>query len=202
MPRPRLVPTFFPAAMPSRALLLLLLFILLPGCAQNVVHLVYPAPKESVAAKADAPSVCVVTFEDRRDKAELGLRRDGDKFQPRTNIADWMSRAMADELAQTGLTVTYADNLAQARASNPGYIVTGIIDEVWLTENSLTRYTSTMRVTLSVLHANGSYLTKTNYNSSFSQTVLPTSDAPQSTLSEGLVDLLRPAAQNIERSLK
>ncbi len=202
MPRLRSAAQYHFAGASLRILQFLALAVLLSGCAQNVVHLVYPAPKEAVTPKAGSPSVCVVLFEDRRGKAEIGERRDGGKFQPRTNVASWISRAMADELAQTGLTVTYADDLSQAKASNPAYILTGVIDEVWLTENSLTRLTCTMRVTLSLLRGNGSYITKNNYHSTFSQTVIPTSDAPQSILSEGLIDLLRPAARNIERSLK
>ena len=185
-----------------RVLPCLLLFLLLPGCAQNVVSLDYPPPKEAVVPNAGASTLCVVQFADKRTQLAIGQRRDGGDFQPRTDVASWVSRAMADELAQVGLSVTYAENMAAAMASHPRYIVTGIINEIWLTENSLTRYTSAMHVTIALLRGEGSHITKNNYQSTFSQTVMPTSDVPQTMLSEGLVDLLRPAARNIELSTK
>lgn len=182
-----------------RFLLLVLLASVLAGCAQSIVHLVYSAPKETITPRAGAPTVCVVAFEDRRGKDEIGQRRDGGLFLAHADVTGWVSRAMADELARTGLTVTYTSDIGQAKASNPDYIVTGVIDEIWLTESSLTRYASSMRVTISLLRGNGSYITKNNYSSTFSKTVIPMSDVPQSMLSEGLIDLLRPAARNIER---
>ncbi len=185
-----------------RALPCLLLALFLSGCAQNVVSLNYPAPKDTVIAKAGATTVCVVEFADKRDKMDIGQRRDGGSFQARNNVAAWVSRAMADELALTGLVVTYADTMAAAKASGPKYIVTGVINEIWLTENSLTGYSCSLRVTVSLLRSDGSHITKNNYQSMLSKTVIPTSDVPQTMLSEGLVDLLRPAARNIELSLK
>lgn len=173
----------------------------LTGCAQNVVRLNYPA-YPAVAVKPGAASICVVLFEDRRGKAEIGQRRDGQNFQPQTAVDDWMSRAMADELAQSGFVVTYAQTLEQARQTNPQFIVTGVIEEVWLSEPSFSSLTCSMRATISLLRGNGTHVFKNNFSASLTKTVIPAMDSTPKILAETLGDLLQPAARKIEQTAR
>ena len=181
--------------------LLLLAALFLTGCAQNVVRLGYPSAP-SVVAKSGSPSICVVLFEDRRGKAEIGERRDGQSFQPQTAVDDWMSRAMADELAQAGFVVTYARTFELAKQSAPDFIVTGVIEEVWLKEPSFTSLSCSMRVTVSLLRGNGTHLFKNNFSASLNRTVIPAMDSAPKILTETLNDLLQPAAQKIEQTAR
>ena len=192
-------------ANPRGALRLLSLIIVsalfLTACAQNVVRLNNPS-SQTVIAKTGAPSVCVVLFEDKRGKSEIGQRRNGDLFLPRSSVDDWVSRAMADALVRHGLVVTYAQDLEQAKQSNPNYIATGGIEEVWLKESSLTTLTCSMRATVSLLRGNGTHVFKNTFTASLSKRVIPGTDSAPDVLTETLGDIVQPAAQKIEQTAR
>lgn len=172
---------------------------LFTGCARNVVRLSYPAPETGVA-KNGASSICVVLFEDRRNKAEIGQRRNGELFQPQTAVNDWVSRAVADELVRAGFVVTYAQTLEQARQSSPDFIVTGIIEEVWLSEPSFTSLACSMRATVSLLRGSGTHVFKNSFSAKLTRTVIPAMDSSPKILTETLGDLLEPAVRKIEQA--
>ncbi len=92
----------------------------------NTVRLIPPPALSGQSLPApNAPSICVVNFEDgRSDEYSVGVRRDGSAFTTNQNMSEWISRALADELARDGLRVTYAVSVAQARSGNPDYLVT------------------------------------------------------------------------------
>lgn len=114
----------------------------------NTIRLLPAPPIESSALPApNAPSVSIVCFADQRPDPEIvGKRRDGSAFTTGNDAAEWVSRALADELARRGLRVTFAMDTAQARSGNPDYLVTGDIEQVWLTESSAVELTAQMRV--------------------------------------------------------
>ena len=125
----------FPAAL----LPALLAVLLLSACGpSNNVRLLPPPPLDaSVLPAPNAPRVSVVTFADKRtDQSALGVRRDNSAFVTSDDVAQWISRALADELARNGMQVTFALNVGQARSGNPDYLVTGQVDEAWLRETS------------------------------------------------------------------
>ena len=190
-------------SMPVVLLALLGAVFLLSACGpSNTVRLLPPPPLDaSVLPAPNAPSVSVVNFEDKRvDTSSVGVRRDGSAFTTSGDVAEWISRALADELARSGFQVTFAANVNQARSGNPDYLVTGQVDEVWLKENSSLEITSQMRVKCALANRKGR-LWSESCNASQSRSGLPSGSTADNLLLDTLRDLVKPMAQKIVQTI-
>lgn len=184
--------------------LVLSLAILCAACGPgNTVRLLPPPSLSSQTLPApNAPSVSVVNFEDKRpDAFAIGERRDGSAFTTSQSAPEWISRALADELARNGLRVTYANSVAQARSGNPDYLVTGRVDGVWLKEDGRLQLTSSMRVNLSLANRKGRIWSET-CNSSETKAGLPSKGWADDLLLSTLKDLIKPIAQKIVHTVE
>lgn len=168
----------------------------------NTVRLIPPPALSGQSLPApNAPSICVVNFEDgRSDEYSVGVRRDGSAFTTNQNMSEWISRALADELARDGLRVTYAVSVAQARSGNPDYLVTGRVDNVWLKEDGRLQLTSSMRVNLALANRKGRIWSET-CNSSETKAGLPSKGWADDLLLSTLKDLIKPIAQKIVQTV-
>ena len=190
-------------SMPFILLALLGAVFLLSACGpSNTVRLLPPPPLDaSVLPAPNAPSVSVVSFEDKRvDTSSVGVRRDGSAFTTSGDVAEWISRALADELARSGFQATFAANVNQARSGNPDYLVTGQVDEVWLKENSSLEITSQMRVKCALANRKGR-LWSESCNASQSRSGLPSGSTADNLLLDTLRDLVKPMAQKIVQTI-
>lgn len=179
--------------------LLLLLVITLTACGPgNTVRLLPPPPiAASSLPPPNAPSVSVVSFkETRSNPSVVGVRRDGSDFTTTGDVAVWISRALADDLARKGFRVTYATDAREARNSSPTYLVTGTVDEVWLKENSAMDLSSQMRITVTLANRAGKIWTE-SCNTSQTKTGLPGSGNADNLLLSTLNDLITPVANKI-----
>lgn len=184
------------------ALLLVLAALALSACAPgNSVRLLYSPPDAAVLPDPSAPRVTVVMFEDKRPVVQVGERKDGTSFVAASTVSDWVSRSLADELARQGLQVSFALTPEQARAGGPDYIVTGVVNEVWLKELKTTEFSTSMKLAVSV-----SDYTKVLYTEHLSggqsKQVIPASDVVEKLLAETLRDVLQPAARKIQSTVK
>lgn len=192
---------------PSRNSLLITLLLLictLAACGPgNSVRLLPPPPlAASSLPPPNAPSVSVVNFsDDRPDQYAIGTRRDGSAFTTGGDVAQWIGRSLADELARRGFRVTFAMDANQARNSNPDYLVTGKVDQVWIRESSALEMSAQMRVNCTLASRKGKLWTET-CNSSQSRGTLPSSSAADKLLLDTLDDLLRPIAQKILQTVE
>ncbi|WP_297826964.1 hypothetical protein [uncultured Desulfovibrio sp.] len=181
----------------------LLAALLLAACGpSNNVRLLPPPLDASVLPAPNAPRVSVVTFADQRqDQSALGVRRDKSAFVTGDDVPQWISRALADELARNGMQVTFALNVNQARSGNPDYLVTGQVDEVWLREASATDISSTLRVSYVLANRQGRLL-RESLNASQSRSGLPSGAAADNLMLETLRDLVKPMAQKIVQAVQ
>lgn len=181
----------------------LLAALLLAACGpSNNVRLLPPPLDASVLPAPNAPRVSVVTFADQRqDQSALGVRRDKSAFVIGDDVPQWISRALADELARNGMQVTFALNVNQARSGNPDYLVTGQVDEVWLREASATDISSTLRVSYVLANRQGRLL-RESLNASQSRSGLPSGAAADNLMLETLRDLVKPMAQKIVQAVQ
>ena len=185
-------------------LVLVLLAFLATACGPaNSVRLLPPPFQEgAVLPGPKAPRVTVVAFEDKRqDMTVLGSRRDNTAFVTNDSVTQWISKALADELARNGLQVSYSDSVNQARAGNPDYLVTGDVDQVWLREKSATDLSTQMRVNYSVANRQ-SRIYKETLNASQSRTVMPTGSAADNIMLDTLRELIKPMAQKIVQAIE
>lgn len=179
--------------------LLGLFFLSLTACGPgNNVQLLPAPPIEAASLPApNAPSVSIVSFADKRLNPEvLGKRRDGSAFTTNNDVAQWLSRALADELARRGLRVTFAMNTAQARSGNPDYLVTGEIEQVWLSEISRVELSCQLRVKCSLANRKGRIWTETT-NASQTHGGLLGGSATDALLQDTMHELIQPIAQKI-----
>lgn len=174
----------------------LLIPLLLSGCAGNVIHLSYPALQAAGPSGAVKDiSVCVIDFDNKRTEAVLGKRLNGDDILPRTPVERWLATSLAEELGHAGYRVSTAEDLTAALAMRPDYIIAGEAEEVWLAETSFTRYTGTIRASITLLDGQGGHLTTNVYNCIYSKTVLPIYGVPQTLLADALQEMLLPAVK-------
>ena len=186
------------------ALFLVLLAFLATACGPaNSVRLLPPPFQEgAVLPGPKAPRVTVVAFDDKRqDMTVIGSRRDNTAFVTNDSVTQWISKALADELARNGLQVSYSDSVNQARAGNPDYLVTGDVDQVWLREKSATDLSTQMRVNYSVANRQ-SRIYKETLNASQSRTVMPTGSAADTIMLDTLRELIKPMAQKIVQAIE
>ena len=172
------------------------------GPANSVRLLPPPFQEGAVLPGPKAPRVTVVAFDDKRqDMTVIGSRRDNTAFVTNDSVTQWISKALADELARNGLQVSYSDSVNQARAGNPDYLVTGDVDQVWLREKSATDLSTQMRVNYSVANRQ-SRIYKETLNASQSRTVMPTGSAADNIMLDTLRELIKPMAQKIVQAIE
>lgn len=187
-----------------RYLPLCLAFLFLCACGPgNSVRLLPPPPIAASSLPAPtAPSVSVVNFKDERiDPIAIGQRRDGSAFTTTGDVSSWVSRALADELARKGLRVTFAMTASQARSSNPDYLVTGSVNEVWLKENSAMDMSAQMRIICALASRQGKLWSET-CNSSQNRASLPSGSSAENLLLDTLRDLIKPVADKILQTVE
>lgn len=191
---------------PIRLLALLSLSSLCLLCAcgpgNNVRLLMPPALDNTVLPAPNAPRVSVVNFADKReDSTSIGARRDGSAFTTTGDATQWISRALADELARSGLQVTYALTTSEGRMGNPDYLVTGQLDQLWLRESSALDYSALIRVNCTLANRKGR-LWQESINSSQNRSALPSGSAAEKILLDTLRDLVKPMAQKIIQTVE
>ena len=177
-----------------------LLFAFLGGCATSSVPLTYVPSGEEVIPIAGAPTISVVTFVDARTETAIGIRSDGTAFTADGPVADWVSQALATELTRLGYVVTFAPTEAQAKRSGATYVVTGKVEEVWLTEASSTSFEARMRASVQ-LNKNHLQLMKNTFNSALSRRDVPLASLPKKVLAETLRDLITPMTLAIRQKI-
>lgn len=181
----------------------LLLVTFLCACGPgNTVRLVPPPAIEASSLPApNAPTISVVLFADKRpDPNIVGKRRDGSAFTTNGDVAQWISRALADELARKGMQVTYATDTSEARRGSPDYLVTGQVEQFWLTETSAVEISDNMRVKCTLASRKGKIWTETT-NSSQTQGGILSGSSADALLLATLRDLTQPISQKIIASV-
>ena len=178
------------------------LFLAACGPSNNVRLLPQPPLDAAVLPTPSAPNITVVTFTDSRpDHTSLGVRRDNSAFVTSDNMVDWVSRALADELARNGMRVSYATSFKQARNGNPDYMVTGELNALWLKEVSTTELSAELRTTYFLANRQKRIL-KDSFNSTQSRTGLPTRSAAENLLLDTLRDMIKPVAHKIVQTIE
>ena len=182
------------------ALLLTAMFALCACGPGSTVRLLYRPADAPQIPPPTAPSISVVQLKDARSNSYIGVRRDNSPFIPNGAVPEWVSKSLADELTRLGLRVTYAQNLETARVSQPQYILTGELQEVWIRENSRTEITATVKALISVAGHKGKLLNE-GMTSSQSKQGLPGSEAAEELLFNTVQELVHSAANKTQQAI-
>ncbi len=182
-------------------LALLVLSMLCVACGpNNQIPLTYPPKDGSVLPAPGAPHVAVVLFSDKRPQAHLGTRSDGSTFTSTIAVSDWVARSFADALSRQGLQVSFAGNINQAKAANPNYIVTGVVNEASLSEISIAELRATMQIDMAVSGAQGVIMNEGLSASQNTSGIISTSTA-ENLLRQTVQELVRPASAKIAQKI-
>lgn len=180
------------------------LLVFLPtacGPSNNVRLLPLPAFANAPLPTPNAPSVAVVLFEDTRmDQSNIGTRRDHSVFVTNDNVAQWVSKSLAEELANNGLLVSFALNTDQARKGNPDYLILGQLSEVTLQETSATEIASSMQASFSLANRQKRIMRET-MRSAQTYSGLPSGNAANNLMLNTLRELVKPMAQKIIQTI-
>lgn len=182
---------------------ILSLAALLAACGpSNTVRLLpLPQPAVSTLPAPNAPRVSVVRFEDKRLDLILGIRRDGTSFSASEDVAQWFSRALADELTRAGFQVSYALNPGMARSGRPDYIVTGEVRQVQVKEVSATEYSSAMEAQFRLAGIKGE-IAGESLTASLNRTAIPGAGIADDLLQQTLQEVVQPMARKIARHVE
>jgi hypothetical protein len=192
--------------LPSRALLMcvgiLAGLLTVTGCMpKDSVRLVYAPAASAVLPAPTAPRIAVVLFEDQRGKADIGAKKDGKAFVPGSQVAEWISRSLADELSRKGPQVSYAPSIQLAQSAQPDFLVTGAVEEVWIKETNLASYSATVRINIRLATRNGVIFNQT-LSSTQEKTGVPGARLVESVLTETVREVLSSAAAKIAEAAK
>jgi hypothetical protein len=178
-------------------MLCLLLVVGLVGCAgKNVVKLEYQAA--GIAPDGCAKSLALVRLNDSREQAAVGETNEGEQFYSTTAVADWVSKALYDELRRAGCRVEYHD---KAYNFETDYTLTGDIVEAYAKQASLTAYKADMRLNIALM-AGGKKVFGKSYVSSVSKTTAPSPGANSKILTDLLQVMMREMVPEIRKNLQ
>ena len=190
---PMFVRSFF--SMCFSLLLLCVVSMSMAACAENRVPLVYSAPAENMLPVFNAPSVCIVTFEDKRPVTTIGQRSNKTEFTTESDVREWFTQALGTEIARMGIVVMRAGSAAEAKKSGARFVITGSVDEVWITEKYMAAYET--RMSSSALLKNGKIVKLDQRFSSNMSRRLVGSSVPRDILSDTVSDLARTMARAV-----
>ena len=178
-------------------ILLLSGFALFVGCASpTTVDLIYhPIDIDVSPCKS---SIAVVALEDQRESEAIGQRKDGQQIYGNPAAAEWVSRALLDELKKSGCPGEYHD-----KGSDFGtdYIVTGAVKEMYFKQESISGYTSGMKLRV-VVNKGGQKVLGKDFSSTLRKTTVPGSGAYNEVLSELLQNMLREVVPDVREVIE
>ena len=165
----------------------------------NNIHLLNPKPSPTAVLPAPGVhTISVVRFADKRAEHQtIGVRRDGSAFTTQDDTAGWVSKALADEIAKSGLAVSYAQNFEQARRGNPDFIVMGNLTQALLKEKSATSMETAFNATYTLANRQKKLINNASASACQSRTGLPTNSAAEGLLRATMLDLVQEMSQKI-----
>ena len=170
---------------------------LLVGCASTTtIDLIYhPIEIDVTPCKS---SLAVVALEDQRESDAVGERKDGQQIFGKPAAAEWISRALLDELKKSGCQGEYHD-----KGSDFGtdYIVTGAVKEMYFKQESISGYASGMKLRV-VVNKGGQKVMGKDFSSTLRKTTVPGSGAYNEVLSELLQNMMREVVPDLREVIE
>lgn len=175
----------------ARVLVLLGLSIVISCAGKATIDLVYHTVGADVSPCKS--SVAVVALEDQRSSVAVGERRDGQQIYGKPFAAEWISRALAEELEMAGCEVEYHD---KGSDFNTDYLVTGEVKEAYFKQESMSGFVADMRLRI-VVNKGGEKVLGKEFKSTVRKNTLPSSGAYTEVLSELLQTMLREVVPDV-----
>ena len=167
------------------------------GCASTAtIDLIYhPVGVDVAPCKS---SVAVVAFKDQRSSIAIGEKKDGQNIYGKPLAAEWISRALLEELKMAGCQAEYHD---KGSDFNTDYIVTGEVKEAYFKQESISGFVADMKLRI-VVNKSGKKIVGKEFTSSIRKKTLPSSGAYNEVLSELLQGMMREVVPDIREVME
>lgn len=173
---------------------------LLSACASNTVVPLRYQPSTPQGAPACAHALTLMPFVDKRaDTITIGTLGEGKRFYPETDVSEWVSWAMFEELKARGCDVKYREK-ADTSALR-GYVVSGSFDTVGVETGTALTAKARLRLRVKV-EKDGAFIVEQIYTGERETIGLTYVDAAQKVLSSTLQYLLQDAATDVVKAAK
>ena len=188
--------------MKAFTILRLLLFLglsVIVGCASTAtIDLVYH--RADVDVPSCKSSVAVVALEDQRSVAPnaVGQKKDGQNIYGKPSTAEWISRALLEELKLSGCQGEYHDKGSDFTTD---YVVTGAVKEMYFKQESISGFASDMKLRI-VINKGGQKVLGKEFSSTLRKKTLPGSGAYNKVLSELLQNMLREVVPDVREVIE
>ncbi len=177
--------------------LLFLGLALIVGCASTTtIDLIYhPIDVDTSPCKS---SVAVVALEDQRESEAVGEKKDGQQIYTKPDAAEWISRALLEELKKSGCQGEYHDT---GTDFNTDYIVTGAVKKMYFKQVSMSGFASDMKLRI-VINKGGQKVLGKEFTSTLKKKTVPGSGAYNEVLSELLQNMLREVVPDVREVIE
>ncbi len=162
------------------------------GCASTAtIDLIYhPVGVDVPPCKS---SIAVVALVDQRSSIAIGEKKDGQNIYGKPFAAEWISRALLEELKMAGCQADYHD---KGSDFNTDYVVTGEVTEAYFKQESISGFVADMKLRI-VVNKSGKKIVGKEFTSTIRKKTLPGSGAYNEVLSELLQGMMREVVPDI-----
>lgn len=173
-------------------------FVALSACAGST-QLVLRYQVASAPAAGCDKAIAVVTFKDGREQKMLGIDADGQAYKTDSNVAEWVSWSLYDELRTVGCSkVKYHQTEGEFTAD---YVVSGEVLKVSVRQNSATSYTAAVQLRLEI-KKDGQVVYAGKFQGEKDNTVFPGSGKAEQVLSDALQVVLSDVVAQVRSTAK
>ncbi|UCH21110.1 MAG: hypothetical protein JSU83_21780 [Deltaproteobacteria bacterium] len=169
------------------------------GCASTAtIDLVYhPADVNVPSCKS---SVAVVALEDQRSVAPnaVGQKKDGQNIYGKPFTAEWISRALLEELNLSGCKGEYHD---KGTDFDTDYVVTWAVKEAYFKQESMSGYMADMKLRI-VVNKGGEKVLGKEFTSTLRKKSLPSAAAYNKVLLELLQGMMREVVPDVREVIE
>ena len=166
------------------------------GCAgRTSIDLQYKPAGINIASCPKTASVVMLI--DQRPKAAIGEKENGKPFYSNDVVAEWVSRALYEELKTNGCGVEYHD---KEYDFDTEYIIGGFLQETFVKQESLSSYAATLRIRIEVKREDEVVFAK-NYVSTLTKTTVPSPGVNSKILTELLQGMMREVVPEIRKHI-
>jgi len=143
-------------------------------------------------------SISLVELVDERGEKAVGKTNEGKLFYGNISVTEWVSRALYKELEKSGCRVKYHE---KEYSFDTDYTLTGKIQDVFVTQVSLTEYNASMRLKLAVKTGEEQIFNR-QFSSTYSKKTVPSPGVNSKVLTVVLQGMMKEVVPEIRKNLK
>ena len=143
-------------------------------------------------------SIAVVELVDQRGEEAVGKTNEGKLFYGEKSVAEWISKALYEELTNGGCRAQYHE---KEYDFDTDYILIGAIQEVFVTQASLTKYNARMQLKI-VLKSGDQQVFERQFSSNYSKRTVFSPGVNSKVLTEVLQGMMKEVVPEVRNHMQ